>query len=328
MLSANSAFVPEVLSHKVKLSNDVEIPVLGFGSAFGNWIDPSQPMGFTPEEAWRATKVALDAGVRHFDCALIYRSQMHVRDALSRRFMDGEMVRSDIFLTTKVFMGPLPGLAPEDTTIDMLGEGVDVKGQVGLAVQKSLEELGMSHVDLLLAHIPGVRGSTDKAKNREARSLCWEAFEDAYKSGKARAIGVSNWSEEHIEDLKTDGATVVPHVNQIEMSPHVIYDKLIGYCQANGIVIEAYSPFGSTGGACLKDDVVVKMAAKYGKDPAQLVLRWLVQQGMVVVSRSSTPARVASNMDIFDFEISKEDMATITALNKDKATTLSPYSIL
>merc|ERR1712228_649284 len=109
------------------------------------------------------------------------------------------------------------------------------------------DELGMGHVDLLLAHWPGMFGTKDKEANRKARKLCWEVFESCYESGKAKAIGVSNWTEEHIADLLADGAKVKPHVNQIEMSPYTIWEKLVKYCKDNSIVIEAYSPLGSSG---------------------------------------------------------------------------------
>jgi len=316
------------MSQIVALSNGVEMPMFGFGEAFGNWSDDSQPKGFTPEDAWPATKMALDAGVRHFDCAYVYGTHTHVRDVLGRRFSDGDLKRSDIFITTKLFHPPVPGFLNPSKTLDMCAEGVDVKAELTIALDKSLEELGVGKVDLLLVHWPGMFDSKDKAKNRELRKLCWEAFEGFYKGGKARAIGVSNWTEEHLEDLKVDGATIMPQVNQIEMSPYTIYDKIVEYCKANSIVIEAYSPLGSSAGGCLKDDLVVKLAGKYNKNPGQLVLRWLVQQGIVVLPRSSSAARIASNMDIFDFEISSEDMAAIAALNKGKSLTNGdPYAI-
>lgn len=136
-----------------------------------------------------------------------------------------------------------------------------------------------------------------------------------------RAIGVSNFTEEHLEELAADGANVVPHVNQIECSPYCQYSKILDYCKAKKIAVQAYSPLGSTMGGVLKDPVVVQLAAKYNKDSGQLVLKWLVQQGMVVLPRSSSEKRMASNMDIFDFTIADEDMALIAALKKEKSVT-------
>uniref|UniRef100_A0A7S1ANL1 NADP-dependent oxidoreductase domain-containing protein n=1 Tax=Noctiluca scintillans TaxID=2966 RepID=A0A7S1ANL1_NOCSC len=316
------------MAKSVSLSNGVEMPLFGFGCAFGNWSDDSQPKGFSPEDAWPAIRMALDAGVRHLDCAYVYGTHTHVRDVLGRRFTDGDLKRSDVFITTKLFHPPVPGFLNPSKTLDMCADGVDVKAELFKAMDLALEELGVGKVDLLLVHWPGPFGSTDKSPNRVVRKLCWEVFEELYTSGKARAIGVSNWTEEHIADLKDDGATILPHVNQIEMSPYTVYDKIVDYCKANSIVVEAYSPLGSTNGGCLKDPVVVDLAAKYSKNAGQLVLRWLVQQGIVVLPRSSSAARIASNMDIFDFEISAEDMAAISALNKGKTfTNADPYSI-
>lgn len=312
----------------VTLSNGVKMPIFGFGEAFGNWSDDSQPKGFTPEDAWSGTKTALEAGIRHFDCAFVYGTHMHVRDILCSKFTSGELKRSDVFLTTKIFHPPVPGFLATSKTLDMMDPSVDIKAKLGEQLDKCLEELGVGYVDLLLVHWPGPHGGKDKKANRAARKLCWEAFEGLYKAGKAKAIGVSNFTEEHLEELKADGATVVPHVNQIEMSPYTVYEKIVKYCQDNDIVIQAYSPLGSSGGGALKDPVVTGIAAKYNKNPGQVVLRWLIQQGIVVLPRSSSAARITSNMDIFDFEMGFEDMSKIMALNKGKTfTNADPYDI-
>lgn len=316
------------MSKSVTLSNGVHMPVFGFGEAFGNWSDDSQTKGFTPEDAWLATSTALAAGMRHIDCALVYGTHTHVRDVLKDSFLQG-MKRSEFFITTKLFHPPVPGLISPTKTLDMAAcDEASLKSKLELHLYTSLEELGLGSVDLLLVHWPGVHGGQDYEGNRLRRKWCWEAFEQFYKQGKAKAIGVSNWNEKHLADLKADGATVVPHVNQIEMSPYTIWTKLVEYCKANQITLEAYSPLGSTNGGCLKDPVVVGLAEKYKKNPGQLVLRWLVQQGIGVLPRSSSAERIKSNMDINDFEISDEDMAAITALNKGKSlTNESPYNI-
>lgn len=130
----------------------------------------------------------------------------------------------------------------------------------------------------------------------------------------------------HLQQLAEDGAKIVPHVNQVEVSPHCQYPALLEYCKAQGITIQAYSPLGSTAGAVLQDPVLVALAAKYEKNPGQVALKWLVQQGIVVLPRSSSEARMRSNMDIFDFELTAEDMAAITALNKGRSfTNENPY---
>ena len=175
-------------------------------------------------------------------------------------------------------------------------------------------------------HWPGNFGSTDKATNRAQRKAVWEVLEEVYELGVARAVGVSNWSEVHLQELADDGAKLVPHVNQIEVSPHCQYSGLMDYCKAKGITLTAYSPLGSHAGTVLKNPTAMEMSAKYEKNPGQLVLRWLVQQGIVVLPRPSSEARIASNSDVFDFAIDKADMAALTALNKGKSeTNASPY---
>ena len=278
------------------------------------------------EEAWSAVPMALDAGMRHFDGALVYCTGRHLGDTLGRRFAEGSVRRSELFLTTKIFHPPVPGFLVKSRTVDMLADGL--KDQLLEQFDRALEEMGVGYVDLLLAHWPGKFGSTDKEKNRQARRVCWEVFEELYEQGKAKSVGVSNWTEDHLASLIADGVKVVPQVNQIEMSPYTIWEDLVKFCQDKNIVIQAYSPLGSTAGGCLKDPLIVELAQKYKKNPGQLVLRWLVQQNIVVLPRSSSASRIASNMDVFDFEIDKEDMAKIWSLNKKKSfTNANPYDI-
>jgi len=198
-------------------------------------------------------------------------------------------------------------------------------------VYLSLDEIGIGQTDLLLVHWPGGFDSMSKpemaAHNRERRFRAWSLFEELYELGVTRAIGVSNFTEEHLKQLVEDGAKITPHVNQVEVSPHCQYTGIMDYCREHKIVLEAYSPLGSTAGDVLKDQAMIEMGKKYGKNPGQIALKWLIQQGIVVLPRSSSEARMRSNMDIFDFEISAEDMAAITALNKGKSfTNADPYA--
>merc|ERR1712113_237913 len=242
--------------------------------------------------------------------------------------MDGKLKRADIFITTKLFHPPVPGFLAKCKTLDMADTTIDIKSTLDDQFEKCLEELGVGYVDLLLMHWPGPQKGKDKALNRSNRKRCWDVFEALHKQGKAKSIGVSNFTEEHLKELKEDGATIVPHVNQIEMSPYTIYPKIVSYCKENNIVIQAYSPLGSTAGGCLKDKVIVDIADKYKKNPGQIVLRWLAQQGIVVLPRSSSASRIASNMDIFDFELTDVEVSSITALNKNKSfTNENPYDI-
>jgi diketogulonate reductase-like aldo/keto reductase len=154
------------------------------------------------------------------------------------------------------------------------------------------------------------------------------ALEIALEAGMTRSIGVSNFNEDHLAELIEDGVQVVPHVNQIEVSPHCQYTKIMDFCKSKGILVEAYSPLGSTVGGVLKDPTIIQIAQKYEKNPGQVVLKYLIQLGCVVLPRSSSEERMRSNMDVFDFEINADDMALISALNRGKSDTNgSPYDI-
>lgn len=241
--------------------------------------------------------------------------------------MQERLTRQDVFITTKLAH---PGQNLIYKTFDWTAPDMEEKLRRDFGA--SLDELNVGYVDLLLVHWPGDFATIDKpetkANNRILRRRVWGVFEALYNAGAARAIGVSNFTEEHLRELIEDGAEVVPHVNQIEYSPHCQYTKILSFCQEHNIVVQAFSPLGSTAGAVLRDPVLVAMAEKYGKNPGQLALKWLVQQGIVVLPRSSSEARLRSNMDIFDFEISAEDMAAITARNKGgTVTNKSPYAI-
>jgi diketogulonate reductase-like aldo/keto reductase len=313
--------------HVVELSNGVDIPVFGFGCAFGDWTSSDAQKGvFSPEEAWVAIPKALRAGVRHFDCAYVYRTHRQVGTSIGLAMRDGLIQRKDVFLTTKVLHPSHSALFGK--TCDIFAADFDVEKTLTQHILESIDELGVGHLDLLLLHWPGAFGSKDREANRVLRLKAWRVLEIAYEAGMTRAIGVSNWSEEHIADLITDGAKVVPQVNQIEVSPHCQYTKIMEYCRENKICIEAYSPLGSTAGGVLKDGTIIQLAQKYHKNPGQVVLKWLLQLGYVVLPRSSSEARMASNMDVFDFEISPDDMEAISALNKEKSdTNASPYDI-
>lgn len=307
------------------------VPCSGFGTAFGDWTtDGKKKSFFAPEDGWRILPQAIRAGLRHFDCAYVYRSHRMVGASLGAAFQQGVLTRDDVFVTTKIYHPENPGLFGK--TFNMALPADQQKALVTEHAYNSLEELGLGYFDLLLVHWPGDFGSKDKAVNRQNRKAVWEAFEELYERGVAKAIGVSNWTEEHLAELEEDGVTVMPHVNQVEVSPYCQYSKLMNYCREKNITIEAYSPLGSTSGQVLKDPVVQGMAEKYGKNPGQIVLKWLVQQGIVVLPRSSSEKRMVSNMDIFDFAISEPDMASISALNKqtddggNSMTNASPYS--
>ncbi len=179
------------------------------------------------------------------------------------------------------------------------------------AFEQSRQKLGLDYIDLYLIHWPG------KNKYKET----WRALETLYKEGKVRAIGLSNFQQHHIEDLLTD-AEIKPMVNQIEIHPLLTQKELITYCQEQGIVVEAWSPLGS--GRLLDHPELQEIANTYHKSVAQVILRWDVQNNIVVIPKSTKEHRIIENANIFDFELRQEDMERINSLNKNERTGPDP----
>ncbi|WP_083906545.1 aldo/keto reductase [Acaricomes phytoseiuli] len=174
------------------------------------------------------------------------------------------------------------------------------------AFDESLRKLGLDYVDLYLIHWP--QPQNDKYVDT------WRAFEEIYSSGRAKAIGVSNFEPEHLQKLIDLGGTV-PAINQIELHPLLQQREAREFQDDHGILTEAWSPLAQ--GSLLEDEALAEIAEKHGKTPAQVILRWHVQTGNVVIPKSVTPERITANIDVFDFELSPEEMATIDALDRD-----------
>ncbi len=172
-----------------------------------------------------------------------------------------------------------------------------------------MERLGLDYLDLYLIHWPIPKNEQENyiENNRET----WKAFEELYHEGKIKAIGVSNFKPHHLEEIM-EGATVMPMVNQIEFHPGWTQMETVNYCKAHHIAVQAWSPFGS--GELFRMPEISEMAKKYGKDPGQLALRWIFQHGVIPLPKSVNPERILSNTQIFDFEITPEDMAYIDSL--------------
>lgn len=303
----------------LKLHNGVEIPALGFGCAFGNWTNAVTGsdafQGFTPEDAWPAVNKAIEAGYKHFDGALIYGTSCALGTLLGMRYADGTLKRSEVFITSKIFHAPADlALNTQGHTMDMTNPSVNVAERTLFDFEKVLAELGHGYIDLLLMHWPGT--GKDAVLNRRLRKECWTVMEQIYKSGKARAIGVSNFRRHHLEQLIED-TEIVPMVNQIEVSPYITNKATIDFCKDKNIVVEAWAPFGSGATGVLKDPKLNELAAKYGKGVGQLILRWLVQQGIVALPKSSSLERMRENLAIFDFSVDAADMAAISALDRN-----------
>ena len=236
------------------------------------------------DETANAVHWAIEAGYRHIDTAALYGNEKSVGIGIRKSGID----RKKVFVTTKLWKD------------DML------RGTQMQAFEKSLKLLQMDYVDLYLIHWP-VAG-----KSMES----WKVLEEIYKSGKARAIGVSNFMEKHLDALLRE-AKIVPAVNQVECHPHLAQQPLADYCQKQGIAFEAWSPLGGTGGNLLDDPTLKKIADKYGKSAAQVTLHWELQRGLITIPKSIHQARIIANTDIYGFELSTDEMKAINALDKN-----------
>ncbi|THY10790.1 aldo-keto reductase [Aureobasidium pullulans] len=231
---------------------------------------------------------ALEAGYRHIDSAQYYANEQLVGDAVK----DSNIDRKDVFITTKILS---PG-KDEEETYQSLVESVN-----------KIDEGG--YVDLFLIHSP--------SSGPQGRKTMWTALERLHQEGKAKAIGVSNFGKGQIEELKTFAKVWPPHVNQIELHPWNQQRVAVEYCQANNIVVEAYCPLVRNQKA---DDPTLKsLSEKYKKSTGQVLIRYCLQKGWVPLPKSDTPSRIKDNADIYDFEISKEDMSKLDDLDQGAA---------
>eukprot|EP00759_Apiculatamorpha_spiralis_P006573 PhF_6_TR13873/c0_g1_i2/m.22266 len=317
----------------VELANGVKMPLVGSGCAYGDWIGGTEFQGFLPEKAWRATNLSLQSGLRHFDMAYAYATHRQVGDVLGKYFMEGTLSREDVFLTTKlahprgadhVAISPLLTFNFNDVP--------DLKAKIIEDFERSLLEVGVGYFDLLLMHWPGTFGETDAALAKFFRAKIWKAFEEIYKSKKARAIGVCNFSQQHLVDLFTT-AEVRPMVNQIEVHPYCVDHALIAFCKQEKIVVEAYAPLASGAFGLIKDTTLEAIAKRHpGKSVGQIILRWHIQNGRVVLPKSNNLERMKQNIDLFDFTLSEEDLKAIDGLHPvgvaAKRTCPDPASIL
>jgi diketogulonate reductase-like aldo/keto reductase len=301
-------------------------------------IDATVPepfVGLLPERAFRQVELALQNGIRAFDTALIYRSHAPLAHVLGEWWRTGQLAhRNDVWIQTKVFH---PDATPMTFGIShmpslMKMSPTEVTQLTWNHVETSLLQLNVGYVDLLLLHWPSGLPSDDASEgdddgvnvwsknnelvNRQRRIAAWKVLEEVYRKGWARAIGVSNFSVQHLQQLVEDGATIVPMVNQIEASVVLQYTDIVQYCLEKSIVPQAYSPFGRRLTDIPKDKLQ-EMAQKYAKkDFGQVAIKYLVQLGYSVVYLSNSAERIVSNLDIFDFELSKSDMDVLRQFNR------------
>jgi len=236
-----------------------------------------------PTETRAATLEALRAGYRHIDTAEMYRNEREVAQAVR----DSGVPRDEIFVTSK------------------LNNGYHDPKDAHVAFERSLAVMEFDYLDLFLIHwpMPGVGDFVET----------WKALEEMYESDRVRAIGVSNFQTHHLDRLAAE-TSVTPAVNQIEIHPYFTQDDLRAYDRERGIATEAWSPIAQ--GDVLGDPIITGIAGRVGRTPAQVTLRWHIQRGDIVFPKSVTPARMAENFALFDFELSDDDMAAISALNR------------
>ena len=278
------------LKSTYKLSNGVEIPMVGFGT----WQTPNG------ETAISSVEEALKVGYRHIDTAAVYGNEESVGIAIKNSGID----RKEIFITSKVWNSN----QGYETTLK--------------AFEESLKKLQLDYLDLYLIHWPVPK--IFKETWEETSIGTWKAIEELYKAGKIRAIGVSNFKAHHIKNL-TDNCEIVPMVNQIQLSPGVDQKETIEYCKENNILVEAYSPLST--GKIFNVKEIIDMAARYNKSVSQIALRWSIQNGYLPLPKSVTPSRIKENSEIFDFEISKEDMEFINNLTDTGVTKIDSDNI-
>ena len=268
------------------MSTDNKVPSLALNTGvpmpqlgFGVWQVPD-------DEAATAVATALEAGYRSIDTAAIYQNERGTGQAVAA----SGIPREELFVTTKLWNSD---------------QGYDATMR---AFDASLDKLGLDHVDLYLIHWP--------LPSKDAYVDTYRAFEKIHADGRARAIGVSNFLPEHLERLIGE-TSVVPAVNQIELHPQLQQTASREAHARHGIATEAWSPLGQ-GKGILEVPAIVAIARKHGRTPAQVVLRWHLQLGNVVIPKSVTPSRIRENIDVFDFTLDPEDLAAIAALDENR----------
>ena len=272
------------------LHNGYGIPCVGYGT----WQTPDGDV------ARESVKYAIQAGYRHIDTAAVYGNEVSVGQGIKESGVD----RSGLFVTSKVWN--------EERGYE----------KTMAAFEKTLKDLQLDYLDLYLIHWPASESQFDNWK--ELNLGTWKAMTELYKAGRIRAIGVSNFCIHHLEPLME--TEVKPMVNQIEYHPGQMTKDVVDYCQANDILVQAWSPLGS--GRLLKDETLQAIADGYGKSIAQLCIRWELQHGVLPLPKSITPSRIEDNTSVFDFVISDEDMAKIDAMPNVGVAGLHPDRII
>lgn len=236
------------------------------------------------KEAYNSVRKAIDLSYRHIDTAKVYENEAPI----GRAIRESGVSREQLFVTTKLWN--------EDIANDNAQKAFDT----------SLRTLGLDYVDLYLVHWP----------IKDKYVSVWKEMEKIAQSGKARAVGVSNYQENHLQEI-INLKSLVPAVNQIELHPYLSQQPLVEFCTQYDIKIESWSPLCANKNNLLQEPSLIEIGEKYSKTAAQVVLRWNIERGLIVIPKSSNPKRQAENLDVFDFQLTVDDMQKIDALNKD-----------
>uniref|UniRef100_A0A182IUH6 NADP-dependent oxidoreductase domain-containing protein n=1 Tax=Anopheles atroparvus TaxID=41427 RepID=A0A182IUH6_ANOAO len=288
---------------RITFNNGLSIPMIGLGT----WGSP-------PGEVAQAVKDAIDIGYRHIDCAYVYQNEHEVGEGLTAKINEGVVKREDLFITSKLWNTfHRPDL---------------VEG----ACRATLENLKLEYIDLYLIHWPMAFREDGELFPEDANGKTLYSdvdYVDTYKAleklvglGLAKSIGISNFNSKQVERVLA-AATIKPVTNQFECHPYLNQSKLSAFCAKRGLVITAYSPLGSPNRPWAKPDdpqlmedpKVVAIAKKYGKTPAQILIRYQIQRGHVVIPKSVTKSRIASNFEVLDFQLTKDDVAQINSFD-------------
>ncbi|XP_075984182.1 aldo-keto reductase AKR2E4-like [Anticarsia gemmatalis] len=289
-----------VLAPCIELNDGNTIPVVALGTGRGTAKE-----GESIDEVRNAVLWAIEAGYRHIDTAAIYGDEPQVGQGIADAIAKGIVTREQLFVTTKLW------------------NDKHARHQVVPALRESLTNLGLDYVDLYLIHFPVALKSDGSADNIDYLET-WQGMEEARDLGLARSIGVSNFNTTQISRL-VDHCRIRPVINEVEVNPSNTQEPLVSHCQQLGIGIMAYSPFGflvsrnrpDAPPPRYDDPTLVAIAQKYGKSTGQIVLRYLIERGLIPIPKSTNRKRIAENINLFDFDLTAEEIYTIGQFNKN-----------